>query len=108
MPLLQSFYESCQDKGLVILGLNHTDDRRIARSFLQAGQITFPNILDSSRAALEVTFEAYGYRKTNAPLSYVINREGKIVDAWYGFEKQHHRALAALKTAGIPVEKRVP
>lgn len=104
MPLLQSFYESCKDKGLVILGLNHTDDRRIAQFFLQTSQITFPNILDSSKAALKVTCEGYGYRGTNMPLSYIIDREGRIVDAWYGFEAGRLHARRALKRVGIQLE----
>jgi peroxiredoxin len=42
------------------------------------------------------------------PLSYIIDKQGNIVDAWFGFEKQYNRALTALQTAGARIEKRVP
>jgi peroxiredoxin len=39
------------------------------------------------------------------PLNYIIDRQGKIVDAWYGYEEGHTRALAALKKAGLKIEE---
>jgi hypothetical protein len=40
------------------------------------------------------------------PLNYVIDREGKVVDAWYGYEKGHKRALAALEKAGFKTDEK--
>jgi cytochrome c biogenesis protein CcmG/thiol:disulfide interchange protein DsbE len=97
MPRMQSFYETYKDKGLVVLGLNVTDDQRIARSFLQNNGITFPILLDASEAAEDVVTEQYGNRSANAPLSYIIDKQGNIVDAWYGFETKHSRAHKAMK-----------
>ena len=37
-----------QDKGLVVLGVNTADDRKIALDYLKANEVTFPNILDIS------------------------------------------------------------
>jgi peroxiredoxin len=39
------------------------------------------------------------------PLNYIIDREGKVVDAWYGYEEGHKRAIAALEKAGAKLDK---
>ncbi len=108
MPHLQSLYESYRDKGLVILGLNVTDNKQIAKFFLKNNSITFPIILDSSTTAQKIVTERYGNRTSNVPLSYIIDKQGNIVDAWFGFEKQYSRTLTAIETAGVRIEKRVP
>jgi len=108
MPRMQSFYETYKEKGLVVLGLNVTDNQRIAQFFLQNKGITFPTLLDASDTAKDNVTDQLGNRSGRAPLSCIIDKQGNIVDAWYGCEKQHSRALAALKTAGVNAEKRVP
>jgi len=107
---LQEFYEKHSDKGLVILGFNCWDDRQAAREFFQQNGATFPTILASSEAAQIVYF--VDYKGTGLPLNYIIDRQGKIVDAWIGsvkvasprYDKGHERALAALKKAGLETE----
>jgi hypothetical protein len=41
---------------------------------------------------------------SGVPLNYVIDKEGIIIDAWYGYEQGHKRALAALEKAGLELE----
>jgi len=100
---LQKLYEKYRDKGLVVLGYNCLDQQGIARGLLRENGVTFPNIRDGTRVALKVLTK--GYKGTGGvPLNYIIDREGKVVDAWYGYEEGHPRALTALKKAGLPVE----
>ncbi len=99
MGHLQELYERFRDKGLVVLGFNASDDRQIALDFMHENGATFPNILDASDAARQVNFQ--DYRSSGVPLNYIIDREGKIVDAWYGYEEGHKRATAALEKAGM-------
>jgi len=101
---LQAHYEKYKDKGMVILGFNCADDKQIALDFMRANSATFPTILDSSEAAIKVGFNAY--KMSGVPLNYVIDKEGKIVDAWYGYEEGHKRALEALEKAGLELEGR--
>jgi len=84
----------------VILGVNNADDKKIAGEFLKENGITYPNLLDNSLAAI-AAMEHYETLKgmTAVPVSYVIDRQGKVVDAWYGFEPG--RAEKALKKAGL-------
>lgn len=100
---LQKLYEKYKDRDVVILGLNCADDRKIALDFLKDNSATFPNILDSSRVARKVVHD--DYKKSADPLNYIIDREGKIVDGWYGYEKGHKRAITALEKAGMKLDK---
>ncbi len=100
---LQELHEKYSDKGLVILGFNCADDKKIALEFIGENKATFPMILDSSEEAGRFSYMAY--KCTGVPLNYIIDREGKVVDAWYGYEEGHKRALAALEKAGLTIEQ---
>jgi peroxiredoxin len=100
---LQKLYEKYRDKGLVVLGFNCFDLQGIARALLRENGVTFPNVRDGTRVAWKVLDK--GYKGTGGvPLNYIIDPNGRVVDAWYGYEEGHPRALAALKQAGLPVE----
>jgi peroxiredoxin len=100
---LQKLHEQYRDKGLVILGFNCSDDKQIALEFLRENKATFPTILDSSEAATKVGFS--DYRASGVPLNYIVDHQGKVVDAWYGYQEGHQRALAALQKAGLEVKE---
>ncbi len=102
MRHLQKLYEKYKDRDVVILGLNCADNKKIALDFLRDNSATFPNILDTSRAAVKIAFD--DYKMSGVPLNYIIDREGKVVDAWYGYEEGHKRAIAALEKAGLKLE----
>jgi thiol-disulfide isomerase/thioredoxin len=102
MRHLQTLYEKYEDKGLVILGFNCADDKQIALDFMRENSATFPSILDSSDAAVRTGFN--DYQMSGVPLNYIIDRVGKIVDAWYGYEQGHKRALTALEKSGLKLE----
>ena len=76
-----------KDKGLVVLGVNNADDRKIAVDYLKENGMTFPNVLDTSEAAWKVMGQYETLGMSAVPMTYVIDREGKVVAAWYGFEK---------------------
>jgi len=102
MRHLQELYEKYKDRGMVIVGFNCTDDRGIARALLRANGVTFPNVRDGSRIAAKVMFDRY--KTSGVPLNYIIDREGEVVDAWYGNEEDFKRALSALEKAGLKLE----
>jgi len=99
MRHLQTLHEKLREKGLVILGFNPSDDKKIATEFMRENAATFPNILDSSEAATKAVFR--DYRSSGVPLNYILDREGKIVDAWYGYEEGHKRAREVLEKLGV-------
>lgn len=102
MRHLQELHYKYKDKGVVILGFNCVDDKQIAMDFLRENSATFPNILDLSDDAIGVGIVLY--KGSTVPLNYIIDRKGKVVDAWYGYEEGHKRAFTALKMAGLKLE----
>ncbi len=89
-----------RSKGLVVLGVNTADDRKIALDYMKANGVTFPNILESSDAANRAVaqYETLGGMSA-VPMTYVIGRDGKVVAAWYGYEAA--RAQEGLKKLGF-------
>ena len=83
-----------------MLGVNTADDRKIALDYMKANEVTFPNILDASDAANRAVsqYETLGGMSA-VPMTYVIGRDGKVVDAWYGYEED--RARKVLKKLGL-------
>ena len=97
----KKLYAKYKSKGLVVIGLDASDDKKIALEMLKQNGATFPNILDSSAAAQKVCFQQYQRAGCSAvPMSYLIDREGRVLAAWYGYEEGEPRAIAALQNAG--------
>ncbi|QEH35875.1 Thiol-disulfide oxidoreductase ResA [Aquisphaera giovannonii] len=101
LPHLQSVYSGHKDRGLVVLGVNVSDDREIVRDFLRERGVTFPNVLDTSPTAEQTWSRAYGVGAI--PVNYLIDRDGVVVDAWIGYVKDAARADSALKSLGVGV-----
>jgi peroxiredoxin len=96
---LQEMAEQYQDKGLVVLGLNTADEKQIALDFLKENGATFPNIIDSTDKAEDVSFRQY--KNSACPTCYLIDREGKIARAWCGYEEGYAEVKAVLKKLGV-------
>jgi hypothetical protein len=98
---LQELYAKYCDKGLVVLGFDCCDDKKIALEMLRDNKVTFPNVIDASKPAEKVCFEQYQhYSRSAVPMSYLIGPDGKVVDAWYGYDEGEPKAVAALQKAG--------
>jgi len=75
---LQELYAKYEAKGLVILGFDASDDKKIALEMMHENGVTFPNIIDSSDAAIRVCFQQYqGAYGSSVPMNYIIDREGR-------------------------------
>jgi peroxiredoxin/outer membrane lipoprotein-sorting protein len=95
IPLLEEIYTKYQGKGLVVIGLNTADDYGIALKFINENSVTYPSILDTSTSAYDIhhkLFEKFSNR-TAVPMNYLIGRDGKIVDAWYGYSPDVEKPL---------------
>ena len=84
----------------MVLGVNTSDDRKIALDYLKANKVTFPNVLDGSDAANRamMQYETLG-GMCAVPMTYLIDREGKVVEAWYDYRQG--QAEKALKKLGF-------
>jgi hypothetical protein len=103
MRHLQTYYKRNRE-GLVLLGLNTADRKDVTVEFLRDQGATFPNILDASDAANKVVGKL---GSSAVPLSVIVDREGKVVEAWYGYREGHPRAKELLKRLGINIRPRL-
>jgi peroxiredoxin len=99
MVHLQHVHETFAGKGLVVLGFNSTDDAAIAKDLIRTKGVDYPTILDSSQPAQKVYFE--DYRGSGVPLNYVIDRDGRVAAAWYGYAEKDPRLDDALRKLGL-------
>ena len=92
MSHLQDTHDAYKDRNFTALGLNTADSETHAREFLDELNLTFPTVLDTSpeaRAAAGSYETLEGM--TAVPLSYLIGKDGRILDAWYGYDKKKLR-----------------
>lgn len=73
-PALNETWQRFRDAGVVMVGVDFQDAAGDAREYVARSGITYPTVVDaSSEAAL-----AYGLR--GVPETYVIDRDGRMVD----------------------------
>ncbi len=76
------------------------DSRKIALEYLKANRVTFPIILDPSPAAWKAMGQYLARPELGAdPMTYVIGRDGTIVDGWFGYDPD--RTKAAVEKLGL-------
>ena len=100
-PDLESIWRRYHSDGLVVLGVDSGDTRGSARDFLSAHGVTYPIAFDP-----EQKLALGAYALPGLPVTYVINRAGRIVGQRLlgpvsdsGYRQQFSRELkAALKT----------
>jgi len=80
MPALQNLHASLQDQGLVVLGVNATDQdsEAAARAFVKAQGLTFPVVLDVDGEA------SRAYALQALPSTFIVDRRGVIREALIG------------------------
>ncbi len=76
------------------------DSRQIVLDYLKENKVTFPIILDVSPAGRKAMGQYLALPELGAdPMTYVIGRDGKIVDGWFGYESD--RTKAAVEKLGL-------
>jgi cytochrome oxidase Cu insertion factor (SCO1/SenC/PrrC family) len=72
MPLLQRWYRSVQNKGVVVLGVDQQEGRKDVASFVRQVRVTYPIALDTGGVA-SAQFDVAGL-----PTTLVIDRQGIV------------------------------
>lgn len=86
---MQDLHEKHSDAGLVIIAINMDQNRQDALGFLEEHPITF---LIGEDAAGEVATE---YGVIAMPSSFIVDRDGAIKAAHYGFRTKDKEEIAA-------------
>lgn len=83
MPSMETLWQKYQGRGLVILAVatdNDDNGQPRIRNFMKRLKLTFPVLLDPENQASDL------YEVSGVPVSYLIDREGKIAGRWLGSE----------------------
>jgi len=105
LQILERIYKRYKNKDFVIIGIDNDDDLKIARDLLNGNFVTYPNIIDTSPAAQDIQFKQYQTMpgRSASPMTYLVDRDGKVAEAWYGSDKDNDEKdiLNKLKKLGI-------
>ncbi|MGH3065106.1 MAG: TlpA family protein disulfide reductase [Gaiellaceae bacterium] len=77
-PFLEQVWQQNESRGVVVVGLDAKDFRADARRFMRRFELTFPVVYDGPGDTLG------GYGVTGFPETFVIDREGRVVEAFAG------------------------
>jgi len=78
MPSLDRMQQQLRDQGVVVLGVSVDEDEEAYRRFLERARVSFHTARDPE-AAISTLYGTYRY-----PESYVIDREGRVVQKIVG------------------------
>jgi cytochrome c biogenesis protein CcmG, thiol:disulfide interchange protein DsbE len=95
-PYLEEIWQAHRRRGLVVLGVDAQDFRRDARRFVERYDLTFPIVYDGPGSILS------GYGVTGFPETFVLDREGGVVEAFVGAvdsDEDRERLRAAVDEA---------
>ena len=95
-PVLERAWRQNRKRGLIVVGLDAKDFRRDARRFVERFGLTFPIVYDGPGDTLG------GYGVTGFPETFVVDRQGKVVEAFAGAvnaEEERARLRAAIERA---------
>jgi cytochrome c biogenesis protein CcmG/thiol:disulfide interchange protein DsbE len=95
-PFLEQLWRANRGRGLVVVGLDAKDFRKDARRFMRRFELTFPIVYDGPGDTIG------GYGVTGFPETFVLDREGRVVQAFVGAvnsDKDRARLQAAVNSA---------
>ena len=79
MPMLEELFLAYQHKNFVVLGVaNDSQGKTVVAPFVKTYKLTFPVVLDADRGV------SLKYRVRGIPVTYVLDRQGKIVGRYEG------------------------
>ena len=73
MPSMERLYQELKDKGLVMLAVDMQESEKLVKKFFKEFNLSFTALLDLDG---DISF-LYGIR--GIPITYIIDREGKII-----------------------------
>ena len=105
MPHVQKVYQAVKDKDVVVLGICVWDTRAEYDKWIPSHkeQYTFEFAFDPAANDNAKSIASLLYKVSGIPTTYIIDKEGKIVDAIVGYSPGDTQLEAALKKINIDV-----
>jgi len=97
MPILQAVYDDLSDEGLEILAIDVGEEPAIAASFVRSLGLGLPILFDETEAVAD------RYRISSFPVTYMVDREGRlrsVMRGAYTSEEQLREAVDHLMEGG--------
>ncbi|MEP6756593.1 MAG: TlpA disulfide reductase family protein [Chthonomonadales bacterium] len=102
MPHIEKVYQSVKDQNVVVLGVCVWDEKKPYEEWVPANKskYTFKFAFDpAGRAANNIAGGMYNV--SGIPTTYIIDKDGKIVEAVVGYQDGDTRVESALKKVGV-------
>lgn len=104
MPHLQHLHETLSSKGVKVLGICVSDEKSAFDKWIpEHKELTFECAYDlAGRSGNSISGKLYNV--SGIPTTYIIDKDGKVLEAIVGYEEGDKRVEAALKKAGVEVD----
>jgi peroxiredoxin len=101
LPRLEPLYKSYNAQGLAIVAVERSRDTERAKKLIADHQLTYV-FLENGEGEAEVVRRVFGV--TQFPTSFLIDREGRVVDVHRGFKAGDEKELESQirKLLGLP------
>lgn len=99
LDYLSKIQKRYRKRGLIVLGIDFTDDKTSVGEYLSSNEIAITAVSDTSAYARDLFHSIYqrGAAFRAVPLNYIVDRDGRIADAWYGFERGSNQGASTLE-----------
>ncbi len=106
MPHIQQVHQLVKDKNVAVLGLCVWDTKAEYDKWmpLHKEQYTFEFAFDPAATDNAKSIASSLYKVSGIPTTYIIDKDGKVVDAIVGYEKGDKRVEVALKKTGLDMD----
>ena len=78
MPAMERLYQALRDEGLELLAISVDDEASVVEAFGERLNLTFPLLLDPAKDVADA------YQTFRFPESFLIDREGTVVERYIG------------------------
>jgi thiol-disulfide isomerase/thioredoxin len=78
LPVVNGIAQRFKDRGLVVVGVNTSDEPGMAEAYARKKRLSFPIVYDTANEV------AKKYRVDNLPTLVIVSKEGKIVAVRHG------------------------
>ena len=84
LPDLSKISTELKDKNFVMIGVSVDDNKEVLEKFLQANKLPYTIVFEPTSELVNKYMEAAGQNQNVVPQTYIIDKNGKVVEAILG------------------------
>ena len=102
MPHIEKVYQSIKGQDVVVLALCVLDDKKAYEEWVPANRSKFTfNFAFDPAGRADKNIASTLYKVSGIPTTYIIDKDGKVVEAIVGYDENDKRVEGVLKKLGI-------